>query len=147
MWEAYVQLVTVCWQKGMSSKPSPGFASLRSINTLFKAAHLNRFVSLTASCCDILVSQLIYNFVCECVVAVIVLCLFVYLFFVASVCSFFCRCVMVLPVAALWGLFFAWLADLFGRSMVYAANVGRFQLSVYSCYLDDCHTFIAYHSV
>lgn len=78
--EACVQLVTVSWQKGMSCKSSPVFASPRSISTRFKAAHLNRFVSLTESCCDILVSLLIYNFVFKCVVAVKALPLFIYLF-------------------------------------------------------------------
>lgn len=83
----------------------------------FKAARLDRIASLTFSCCDILVSKLIYNFVCKRALAVIVLPFFLYFllqavaaFFLFIAASLFCQ----LKLCGV--LFFAWLAVLFGRS-------------------------------
>lgn len=52
-----------------------------------EAAHLSGSVSLRESCCDILVSQPIYNFVCKCVVTLTVI--FLFILFFANGCSFF----------------------------------------------------------
>lgn len=99
LWGAYVQLVPVFWQEGVSCNHLL-FSHLSNMSTSVEAAHLSGSVSLRESWCDILVSQLMYNFVCKCRGNTNG-----YLFiFVANDCSFFSCCVIALPTVALWDL-------------------------------------------